>query len=74
VPGVPGNGAKLNIDMVGTVGSFGQGLLPTGNVGTFSISRLRKAGGHAHGRRQPLLLYQGEGHRPARRRGQEDRP
>lgn len=32
VPGVPGTGAKLNIDMVGTVGSFGKGLLPTGNV------------------------------------------
>lgn len=32
VPGVPGSGAKLNIDMVGTVGSFGKGLLPTGNV------------------------------------------
>jgi len=32
VPGVPGTGAKLNIDMVGTVGSCGKGLLPTGNV------------------------------------------
>lgn len=32
VPGVPGTGAKLKIDMVGTIGSFGQGLLPTGNV------------------------------------------
>lgn len=32
VPGVPGTGAKLNIDMVGTVGSYGKGLLPTGNV------------------------------------------
>lgn len=32
VPGVPGTGAKLNIDMVGTVGSAGKGLLPTGNV------------------------------------------
>jgi 2-methylaconitate cis-trans-isomerase PrpF len=32
VPGVPGTGAKLNIDMVGTVGSNGKGLLPTGNV------------------------------------------
>lgn len=32
VPGVPGTGAKLNIDMVGTVGSFGKGLLPTGHV------------------------------------------
>ncbi len=32
VPGVPGTGAKLNIDMVGTIGSFGKGLLPTGNV------------------------------------------
>ena len=32
VPGVPGTGAKLNIDMVGTVGSFGNGLLPTGHV------------------------------------------
>lgn len=32
VPGVPGSGAKLNIDMVGTVGSSGKGLLPTGNL------------------------------------------
>lgn len=32
VPGVPGTGAKLNIDMVGTVGSYGKGLLPTGNA------------------------------------------
>ena len=32
VPGVPGKGAKLSIDMVGTVGSYGKGLLPTGNV------------------------------------------
>lgn len=32
VPGVPGTGAKLKIDMVGTIGSFGQGLLPTGHV------------------------------------------
>ena len=32
VPGVPGTGAKLNIDMVGTVGSSGKGLLPTGNM------------------------------------------
>lgn len=32
VPGVPGTGAKLSIDMVGTVGSFGKGLLPTGRV------------------------------------------
>ena len=32
VPGVPGSGAKLNIDMVGTVGSGGKGLLPTGNL------------------------------------------
>ena len=32
VPGVPGSGAKLSIDMVGTVGSFGKGLLPTGHV------------------------------------------
>lgn len=32
VPGVPGTGAKLNIDMSGTVGSFRKGLLPTGNV------------------------------------------
>ena len=32
VPGVPGTGAKLNIDMVGTVGSAGKGLLPTGNA------------------------------------------
>lgn len=32
VPGVPGSGAKLNIDMVGTVGSSGMGLLPTGNL------------------------------------------
>lgn len=32
VPGVPGTGAKLNIDMVGTIGSFGKGLLPTGNL------------------------------------------
>lgn len=32
VPGVPGTGAKLNIDMAGTVGSYGKGLLPTGNV------------------------------------------
>ncbi len=31
VPGVPGTGAKLNIDMVGTVGSHGKGLLPTGH-------------------------------------------
>lgn len=32
VPGVPGTGAKLKIDMVGTIGSFGKGLLPTGHV------------------------------------------
>ena len=32
VPGVPGTGAKLNIDMVGTVGSSGKGLLPTGRL------------------------------------------
>lgn len=32
VPGVPGSGAKLSIDMVGTVGSAGKGLLPTGHV------------------------------------------
>lgn len=32
VPGVPGTGAKLNIDMAGTVGSAGKGLLPTGSV------------------------------------------
>lgn len=32
VPGVPGTGAKLNIDMAGTVGSAGKGLLPTGNA------------------------------------------
>lgn len=32
VPGVPGTGAKLNIDMVGTVGSSGKGLLPTGHL------------------------------------------
>ena len=32
VPGVPGTGAKLSIDMVGTVGSFGKGLLPTGHT------------------------------------------
>jgi 2-methylaconitate cis-trans-isomerase PrpF len=32
VPGVPGTGAKLNIDMVGTVGSCGKGLLPTGHL------------------------------------------
>lgn len=32
VPGVPGSGAKLSIDMAGTIGSFGKGLLPTGNV------------------------------------------
>ena len=32
VPGVPGTGAKLVIDMVGMAGSFGKGLLPTGNV------------------------------------------
>ncbi|MCL1828392.1 MAG: 3-methylitaconate isomerase [Oscillospiraceae bacterium] len=32
VPGVPGTGAKLNIDMVGTVGSYGKGLLPTGKA------------------------------------------
>lgn len=32
VPGVPGTGAKLSIDMAGTVGSYGKGLLPTGHV------------------------------------------
>ena len=32
VPGVPGTGAKLNIDMVGTVNSYGKGLLPTGHA------------------------------------------
>jgi len=32
VPGVPGTGAKLNIDMVGMAGSFGKGALPTGNA------------------------------------------
>jgi len=32
VPGIPGTGAKLSIDMVGTVGSAGKGLLPTSNV------------------------------------------
>ena len=32
VPGVPSPGAKLSIDMVGTVGSFGKGLLPTGHT------------------------------------------
>lgn len=32
IPGVPGTGAKLNIDMVGTVGSSGKGLLPTGRL------------------------------------------
>lgn len=32
VPGVPGTGAKLNIDMSGMAGSFGRGILPTGNV------------------------------------------
>ena len=30
VPGVPGSGAKLNIDMSGCVGSCKKGLLPTG--------------------------------------------
>ena len=32
IPGVPGTGAKLDIDMSGTVGSFRKGLLPTGHV------------------------------------------
>ena len=32
VPGVPGTGAKLSVDMAGTVGSAGMGLLPTGKV------------------------------------------
>jgi 2-methylaconitate cis-trans-isomerase PrpF len=32
VDGVPGTGAKLNIDMVGTVNSGGKGLLPTGRA------------------------------------------
>ena len=32
VPGVPGTGARLDIDMSGTVGSFRKGLLPTGHV------------------------------------------
>lgn len=32
IAGVPGTGAKLKIDMAGTIGSFGKGLLPTGNV------------------------------------------
>jgi len=32
LPGVPGTGAKLTMNMVGTVGSYGKGLLPTGNV------------------------------------------
>ena len=46
VPGVPGTGAKLNIDMVGTVGSAGKGLLPTGNpIDTFNIPGLGKLEG-----------------------------
>ena len=32
VQGVPGTGAKLSIDMSGTVGSFRMGLLPTGHA------------------------------------------
>ena len=32
VPGVPGTGARLTLDMVGTIGSIGRGLLPTGHV------------------------------------------
>lgn len=32
IAGVPGTGAKLKIDMAGTIGSFGKGLLPTGHV------------------------------------------
>lgn len=32
IPGVPGTGAKLTLDMAGTMGSYGKGLLPTGNV------------------------------------------
>jgi 2-methylaconitate cis-trans-isomerase PrpF len=31
VPGVPGTGAKLTIDMAGTVASFRRGLFPSGN-------------------------------------------
>lgn len=31
VPGVPGSGAKLDINMAGCVGSMGMGLMPTGN-------------------------------------------
>ncbi len=46
VPGVPGAGAKLNIDMVGTVGSAGKGLLPTGNpIDTFDIPGFGKLEG-----------------------------
>lgn len=38
VPGVPGTGAKLSIDMSQTVGSAGMGLLPTGKpVDVFDI-------------------------------------
>ena len=32
VPGVPGTGARVTLDMVGTIGSLGKGMLPTGNV------------------------------------------
>lgn len=32
IPGVPGSGAKLEIDMAGCVASMRKGLLPTGNV------------------------------------------
>ena len=46
VPGVPGTGAKLNIDMVGTVGSAGMGLLPTGHpTDTFDIPGFGKLEG-----------------------------
>lgn len=46
VPGVPGTGAKLNIDMVGMAGSFGKGVLPTGNVkDTLDVPGLGKVTG-----------------------------
>lgn len=46
VPGVPGTGAKLSVDMAGTVGSAGKGLLPTGRVrDTIEVTGLGKIQG-----------------------------
>lgn len=54
---MPGTGAKLNIDMVGTVGSAGMGLLPTGHpTDAFDIPRLRQVGGLPGGHGEPCLF------------------